>query len=76
MMRLADHVSPSTSPTQVSSRSESNSPTNVRKSRQRASSVDDSSKKEIKREKRETIEDWEIPLEDIFIGYRLDLGWK
>jgi len=74
MMRLADHVSPSTSPTQVSSRSESNSPTNVRQCRQRASSADDSSKKEIKREKKETIEDWEIPLDNIFIGPRIGAG--
>ena len=70
MVRLADHVSPATSPTKASSRSESNSPTSVRP-RARASSADDSSKKEVRRdrtEKRETIEDWEIPIDDIFIG--------
>ena len=74
MVRLADHVSPSTSPTQASSRSESSSPTSVRQCRQRASSADDSSKKEIKREKKETIEDWEIPLDNIFIGPRIGAG--
>ena len=72
MVRLADHVSPAQSPTQVSCRSESNSPTSVRP-RARASSADDSSKKEVRQnrekvEKRETIEDWEIPIDDIFIG--------
>ena len=70
MVRLADHVSPATSPTKPSSRSESNSPTSVRP-RARASSADDSSKKEVRQnrgEKRETIEDWEIPIDDIFIG--------
>ena len=72
MVRLADHVSPATSPTKASSRSESNSPTSVRP-RARASSADDSSKKEVRQnrdrgEKRETIEDWEIPIDDIFIG--------
>ena len=39
--------------------------------RARASSADDSSKKEVRQnrgEKRETIEDWEIPIDDIFIG--------
>ena len=74
MVRLADHVSPSTSPTQASSRSESSSPTSVRQCRQRASSADDSSKKEIKREKKETIEDWEIPMDNIFIGPRIGAG--
>ena len=73
MVRLADH-SPVTSPTQGSSRSESNSPTSVRQCRQRASSADDSSKKEIRREKKETIEDWEIPLDNIFIGPRIGAG--
>ena len=71
MVRLADHVSPATSPTKAS-RSESSSPTSVRP-RARASSADDSSKKEVRQnrdrvEKRETIEDWEIPIDDIFIG--------
>ena len=74
MVRLADHVSPCTSPTQVSCRSESSSPTSVRQCRQRASSADDSSKKEIRREKKETIEDWEIPLDNIFIGPRIGAG--
>ena len=58
----------------MSSRSETNSPTSVRP-RQRASSADDSSKKEIKREargdKRETMENWEIPIDEIFIGPRI-----
>ena len=74
MVRLADHVSPATSPTKAS-RSESSSPTGVRP-RARASSADDSSKKEVRQnrdrvEKRETIEDWEIPIDDIFIGINL-----
>jgi len=79
MRRLADHgsCSPATSPTTVaSSRSETNSPTSVRP-RQRASSADDSSKKEIKRdrgEKRETMENWEIPIDEIFIGPRIGAG--
>jgi len=76
MVRLADHVSPATSPTKASSRSESNSPTSVRP-RARASSADDSSKKEVRQnrgEKRETIEDWEIPIDDIFIGPRIGAG--
>ena len=73
MVRLADH-SPVTSPAQASSRSESSSPTSVRQCRQRASSADDSSKKEIRREKKETIEDWEIPLDNIFIGPRIGAG--
>jgi len=78
MVRLADHVSPAQSPTQVSCRSESNSPTSVRP-RARASSADDSSKKEVRQnrekvEKRETIEDWEIPIDDIFIGPRIGAG--
>lgn len=59
-------------------RSESSSPTSVRP-RARASSADDSSKKEIRQnkdkgEKRETIEDWEIPIDDIFIGPRIGAG--
>jgi len=76
MVRMVDHVSPSSSPTKKSSRSESSSPTSVRPSRARASSADDSSKKEVKqrKEKRETIEDWEIPVEDIFIGPRIGAG--
>lgn len=75
MVRMADHVSPTTSPTQGSSRSESSSPTSV-KPRARASSADDSSKKEVrhKGEKRDTIEDWEIPIDDIFIGPRIGAG--
>jgi B-Raf proto-oncogene serine/threonine-protein kinase len=77
MVRLADHVSPTTSPTQASSRSESSSPTSVRP-RARASSADDSSKKEVRqnrdRERKETIEDWEIPIDDIFIGPRIGAG--
>lgn len=77
MVRLADHVSPATSPTKAS-RSESSSPTSVRP-RARASSADDSSKKEVRQnrdrvEKRETIEDWEIPIDDIFIGPRIGAG--
>jgi len=54
---MAAHVSPSTSPTKKSSRSESSSPTSIRP-RARASSADDSSKKEVKqnRDKKETIE--------------------
>jgi len=77
MVRMADHVSPATSPTQAS-RSESSSPTSVRP-RARASSADDSSKKEIRQnrekgEKRETMEDWEIPIDDIFIGPRIGAG--
>ena len=59
-----------------SSRSESSSPTSVRP-RQRASSADDSSKKEIKRDrgdKRETMENWEIPMDEIFIGGRIGAG--
>jgi hypothetical protein len=57
MIPMAAHVSPSTSPTKKSSRSESSSPTSIRP-RARASSADDSSKKEVKqnREKKETIE--------------------
>jgi len=74
MVRLSDHVSPSTSPSQVSCRSESSSPTSVRQCRQRASSADDTSKKEIRREKKETGEDWEIPLDNIFIGPRIGAG--
>ena len=75
---MADHVSPATSPTQGSSRSESSSPTSVRP-RARASSADDSSKKEIRQnrdkgERKETIEDWEIPIDDIFIGPRIGAG--
>ena len=75
---MADHVSPATSPTQASSRSESSSPTSVRP-RARASSADDSSKKEIRQnrdkgERKETIEDWEIPIDDIFIGPRIGAG--
>jgi len=85
MVRMADHVSPTTSPTQVaSSRSESSSPTSVRP-RQRASSADDSSKRlEVKqssssrhqstRPGQDTIEDWEIPIDDIFIGPRIGAG--
>jgi len=78
MVRLADHVSPATSPTKAASRSESSSPTSTRP-RARASSADDSSKKEVKAgrergEKRETIEDWEIPIDDIFIGPRIGAG--
>ena len=76
MRRLADHVSPATSPTCVSSRSESSSPTSVRP-RQRASSADDPSKKEIKRErgdKKESAENWEIPIDQIFIGPRIGAG--
>jgi len=78
MVRMADHVSPATSPTQGSSRSESSSPTSVRP-RARASSADDSSKKEIRQnrdkgERKETIEDWEIPIDDIFIGPRIGAG--
>ena len=77
-VRMADHVSPATSPTQGSSRSESSSPTSVRP-RARASSADDSSKKEIRQnrdkgERKETIEDWEIPIDDIFIGPRIGAG--
>jgi len=72
---MVDHVSPSTSPTKKSSRSESSSPTSFRP-RARASSADDSSKKEVKqtKEKRETIEDWEIPVDDILIGPRIGAG--
>jgi len=75
MVRMVDHVSPSSSPTKKSSRSESSSPTSIRP-RARASSADESSKKEVKqsKEKRETIEDWEIPVEDIFIGPRIGAG--
>eukprot|EP00088_Acartia_fossae_P049627 TRINITY_DN5481_c1_g1_i2.p1 TRINITY_DN5481_c1_g1~~TRINITY_DN5481_c1_g1_i2.p1 ORF type:complete len:619 (-),score=58.70 TRINITY_DN5481_c1_g1_i2:498-2117(-) len=75
MVRMADHVSPSSSPTKKSSRSESSSPTSIRP-RQRASSADESSKKEVKQNKqnRETIEDWEIPVNDIFIGARIGAG--
>jgi len=75
MKRMGDHVSPSSSPTKKSSRSESSSPTSIRP-RQRASSADESSKKEVKqsKEKRETIEDWEIPVNDIFIGPRIGAG--
>ena len=72
---MADHVSPATSPTQGSSRSESSSPTRVRP-RARASSADESSKKEVRqnKERKETIEDWEIPIDDIFIGPRIGAG--
>ena len=72
---MADHVSPATSPTQGSSRSESSSPTSVRP-RARASSADESSKKEVRqnKERKETIEDWEIPIDDIFIGPRIGAG--
>ena len=77
MQRLADHVSPATSPTGLpSSKSETSSPTSVRP-RQRASSADDSSKKEVKRsdrERKETMEDWEIPIDEIFIGSRIGAG--
>merc|ERR1719445_832242 len=59
MQRLADHVSPATSPTGLpSSKSETSSPTSVRP-RQRASSADDSSKKEVKRSDRERKETME-----------------
>jgi len=75
MVRMTDHVSPSNSPTKKSSRSESSSPTSIRP-RARASSADDSSKKEVKqnKDKRETIEDWEIPVDEIFIGARIGAG--
>ena len=79
MRRMTEQVSPATSPTGVntsSSRSESSSPTSVRP-RQRASSADDSSKKEIKRDrgdKRETMENWEIPMDEIFEGNRIGAG--
>jgi pole hole protein len=91
MVRMADHVSPTTSPTQGSSRSESSSPTSARpgggpaaeagdkRRPSRASSADGSSKNEVRQnrdkgEKRETIEDWEIPIDDIFIGPRIGAG--
>jgi len=85
MRKMAEHVSPATSPTLAAtpgpgqastSRSESSSPTSVRP-RQRASSADDSSKKEIKRDrgdKREVTENWEIPIDEIFIGPRIGAG--
>ena len=79
MRRMTEQVSPATSPTGVnmsSSRSESSSPT-IGRTRPRASSADDSSKKEIKRDrgdKRETLENWEIPMDEIFIGGRIGAG--
>lgn len=78
MVRLADYqhlMSPASSPTK-SSRSVSSSPTGTLRPRARASSADDSSKKEIRqnRQTRETIEDWEIPVDDIFIGPRIGAG--
>jgi len=81
MIRMAEHASPTTSPTQGgASRSESSSPTSVRP-RQRASSADDSNKRlEVKQGRhnrtqgQDTIEDWEIPLDDIFIGCRIGAG--
>jgi len=44
--------------------------------RARASSADESSKKEVRqnKERKETIEDWEIPIDDIFIGPRIGAG--
>ena len=64
-------MSPASSPTK-SSRSVSSSPTGTMRSRPRASSADDSGKKEIvkqnKTNNKEAIEDWEIPVDDIFIG--------
>ena len=81
MRRMTEQVSPATSPTGVnmsSSRSESSSPTSVRP-RQRASSADDSSKKEIKRDKGKgggeaAMENWEIPMYEIFMGGRIGAG--
>ena len=52
------------------------SPTSVRP-RQRASSADDPSKSQIKRErgdKKESAENWEIPIDQIFIGSRIGAG--
>jgi B-Raf proto-oncogene serine/threonine-protein kinase len=70
-------MSPVSSPTK-SSRSVSSSPTGTMRSRPRASSADDSGKKEIvkqnKTNNKEAIEDWEIPVDDIFIGVRIGAG--